>query len=361
MEHPVPQNVTSFEFHLVGDMTLKQFGYLAGGFAIAYVSFTVLLPINALLAIPLLVFSGLLGAAFAFVPILDRPLDHWVLAFFRAVYSPTQGFWKVPGSKGKTDGTDPIFKDRLQRYLLNTGAITPTVEASPALPQPKLSRLIPPPVSPTPTPPLPPKPEEKKIPSSENLSGLVKIAEEAHLLRTKLAQTEQEINTLQGTAHTGAPSPEYQKKFQEVSSNLQNLVEQTESLYHKTVVGSKETITLKPQVAIIEPLKQPQTQIALTSLPNVINGIISDHQGNYLEGIIVIIHNVDGLPVRALKTNKLGQFSGATPLPSGTYTITLEKEGLIFNTLQITLNGEIIQPINISPKGGEKNVVGYSG
>ena len=29
--HPVPQNISSYEFRLVGDMTLKQFLYLAGG------------------------------------------------------------------------------------------------------------------------------------------------------------------------------------------------------------------------------------------------------------------------------------------------------------------------------------------
>ena len=35
-QHPVPRNISSFEFHLIGDMTLKQFAYLAGGVFIAY-------------------------------------------------------------------------------------------------------------------------------------------------------------------------------------------------------------------------------------------------------------------------------------------------------------------------------------
>ena len=35
-QHPVPQNVTQYQFRLVGDMTLKQFLELAGGMLLAY-------------------------------------------------------------------------------------------------------------------------------------------------------------------------------------------------------------------------------------------------------------------------------------------------------------------------------------
>ena len=38
-QHPVPRNVTGFQFKLVGDMTLKQFGYLAGGVVMGYIAF----------------------------------------------------------------------------------------------------------------------------------------------------------------------------------------------------------------------------------------------------------------------------------------------------------------------------------
>src|SRR3989338_4380812 len=34
--HPVPQDVNSFQFRLIGDMTIKQFTYLASGLGIAY-------------------------------------------------------------------------------------------------------------------------------------------------------------------------------------------------------------------------------------------------------------------------------------------------------------------------------------
>jgi len=34
-QHPIPQNITGYQFRLVGDMTLKQFAMLAGGIIVA--------------------------------------------------------------------------------------------------------------------------------------------------------------------------------------------------------------------------------------------------------------------------------------------------------------------------------------
>ena len=110
MEHPVPQNVTSFEFHLVGDMTLKQFAYLGAGLGVAYLTFVLLFTPAPYLAIPIIAFSSLFGAALAFLPILDRPFDHWLMVFFKSIYSPTKGMLKT------ADGKPPTV-NRLQLYL----------------------------------------------------------------------------------------------------------------------------------------------------------------------------------------------------------------------------------------------------
>src|SRR5438045_3308890 len=37
--HPIPQDVTGFQFKLIGEMTVKQFAYLAGGVVLAWVTF----------------------------------------------------------------------------------------------------------------------------------------------------------------------------------------------------------------------------------------------------------------------------------------------------------------------------------
>src|SRR3972149_5475724 len=90
-QHPVPQNISSYEFRLVGDMTLKQFLQLAGGIVLAFIFFR--LPIPVILKYPLVFVSAVTGAAMAFLPISGRPFTAWLTAFIRAVYSPTQYLW----------------------------------------------------------------------------------------------------------------------------------------------------------------------------------------------------------------------------------------------------------------------------
>ncbi len=91
-QHPVPQDVTGFQFKLIGDMTVKQFVYLAAGVLLAYfVSRTGWLPI---LKWPLVGLTFFGGFALAFMPIEERPLDRWVINFFRSSYLPTIFVWK---------------------------------------------------------------------------------------------------------------------------------------------------------------------------------------------------------------------------------------------------------------------------
>ena len=65
---------------------------------------------------------------------------------------------------------------------------------------------------------------------------------------------------------------------------------------------------------------------------------------------MAVIYDKEGLPVRALKTNKLGQFTGSTPLPNGVYTLELEKDNFTFDVLQIELTGQVLPPLLITAK-----------
>ena len=91
-QHPVPQNVTGFQFKLIGDMTIKQFIFLAGGVLSAYF-FSKTISMD-LIKWPVVVGTFFLGFAFAFLPLEDRPLDLWVTNFFKAIYLPTMFLWK---------------------------------------------------------------------------------------------------------------------------------------------------------------------------------------------------------------------------------------------------------------------------
>ena len=91
-EHPIPQDITNYRFHIVGSMTLKQFGELALGCIIGFAIYSTNLV--AFVKFPLIFIFVALGVIAAFVPIAERPLDHWIITFFRGLYSPTLYFWR---------------------------------------------------------------------------------------------------------------------------------------------------------------------------------------------------------------------------------------------------------------------------
>ncbi len=342
--HPVPQNVTAFEFHLVGDMTIKQFSYLAAGVVIAYVTFIVAFNSAPLISIIIMAVSSLTGAAFAFIPIQDRPLDHWASAYVKAVLSPTR-------RRSQLAPTDPVFSNRLQSYLQSIHA-TPVITTSAA------NQL-----------PLKPR-KEATTPTDTQLQETVVLGQKSQAIQTQIANLEKQLAQLKTFASAPGVDPQsFGPQLKSTMDNLQNLMTQAQSISARMeminsvtrppITTSTPNQTQAPteaphiasQVKVVEAPVVKNTQISLTEQPNVINGIISDPSGNYIENVVVVIHNREGLPVRASKTNKLGQFAGATPLPQGEYTITLEKEGMSFDTLQLTLAGEVLSPLEIKAKG----------
>lgn len=323
--HPIPQNVTTFQFKLVGDMTLKQFLYLASGAGIAYVLFVFARDIYPLVTWPLIIISALLGVAFAFLPVQSRPLDQWLAAFFKAVYTPTKRVW---AKDKQTYKDNPLFKSR---YLTYTQTL----------------------INYTPQPPQ--KTPAADLPSAEELKQTVELAKQAQNLRSKIILTERQLNQIKTQAEQSVSIPnDYTLQVNKILSDMQVLVKRASEIKQKLEMVDQAPPppleAAKPVVKVVVAEKPKQTQLALTTFPNVINGIIKDGKKNYLEAVVVVIYDKEGLPVRALKTNKLGQFTGATPLPNGTYRVELEKEGFVFDVLQIDLNGQILSPLMVIAK-----------
>ena len=105
-QHPIPQQISSYQFKLVGDMTLKQFFQLAGGVIVGLVFYST--PLHPLIKWPFIFVSVLLGVALAFLPFEERPLEKWIVVFFRSIYSPTLYSWK------KTDKPPVFFTEDAQ-------------------------------------------------------------------------------------------------------------------------------------------------------------------------------------------------------------------------------------------------------
>jgi hypothetical protein len=317
-QHPVPQNIASYEFRLIGDMTLKQFAQLAAGTIFGLIIYAI--PIPSFFKWPLIVVFGFLGFAFAFLPINERPLSNWVVSFFKAIFLPTEFVWQKKLRRPEifeplayktipvTQAKFAADKSALNQYL----ATLPYAETKNPLDQQEesflkevtnLFQLAHPVFSPIPTPqPMPTRPPVTPPPS-------------------------------QPTRPIFRPSLEPTQPTQP---------------YRPVVLPQKPG---RPRKPLVEAKLNLQLPIPTTpTRPNLIVGMVLDNEGKLVEGAILEIRNTQDIPVRALRTSRLGQFMIATPLPNGAYEIETEKEGYQFDIIKIEAKGEIIQPIEIRAK-----------
>ncbi len=320
-QHAVPQNIASYEFKLVGDMTLKQFFQLAGGIVVSLIFYAS--PLPGFIKWPLIILFALAGVALAFLPLEERPLSTWFFAFLKAVYSPTQYIWAQEGaeevfSKGATLQTPVVIapqgEKRAQEYLAKVPQ-TQVLEAFEAGEKnffgkvTSLFQAVSPQISTTTTPPgLGQEPLVPKPPVS------IPVVEPIGIDKINIAP-----------APLPAQQPIYQP--QPVAPVLQPA--------GRIPLGTPATFT--PEAAPVAPSEQLNTVV----------GQVLTSEGKIVEGAILEIRDSDGRPVRALKTNKVGHFLSVTPLRDGTYEIETEKEGLTFDKITFTASSLIIPPIQI--------------
>ena len=413
-QHPIPRNVSGYEFHLVGDMTLKQFGYLSGGLVLAYFLFK--MPFPAIINIPLAAISALAGLAFAFLPIQDRPLDRWLMAFIKSIYSPTQYLWHKnnpppdillhayavhPSVMSKEHIiNNQIAKEKLAQYL---AAMPPTLDATinlreknyinhtlalfnslntPFVKTPSPAPLNPPPPVPAPSKPidekdkiafskanpLPAKPAPVKPVSTGDSTAKAapppsqtseSTTEKEEELKKQARQLEQSLS--QNTI-TKEKFLELERKLNDLLSEKERLTEEVTSLRRK---GADRVVAVKPvEVKSVDTrptvkkldlagAKNTAGMPSVPQTPNIILGVIRDNFSHLLPNIIVSVKDLTGMPVRAIKTNKLGQFASATPLQNGEYLIEVEdpQKRYTFDTVEVTLTGQVFMPIEITAKG----------
>lgn len=413
-QHPVPRNITGFQFHLIGDMTLRQFAYLTVGGLLGFMLYKGA-PFPMIITFPLALLSGFIGFAFAFLPIQERPLDKWLVAFVKSVLSPTQYLWQK-----NCDPPEILLKPVLSHAMVHEPAhIMAHAEANSklkaylaTLPTPFHESLNlaekryvdktltmfqtgsgpafvapPPPVNPV-TVSASPLREAFNIPVPEKIQPVppapvpVKtVAAASSQIKNVVPKTQPPVTPPPVTqpVTVSAPNPppsvkpvansplDYSKlqeqldKLAREKQDLENELQKLHTTYSETgrseivrpeVIGdTKKESTVKtfsPKGAVSE-IGMP----SLPQFPNIIVGIIKDPQKKLLPNIIITVKDKSGMPLRALKTNKLGQFATATPLPNGTYLLEVEDplKRFIFDIAEIALSGKIFLPVEIIAKG----------
>lgn len=368
IEHPIPQNVTSYQFHLVGDMTLKQFLELAGGLALAWVVWKLGLP--DVVKIPLAAITALLGFGLAFLPIEDRPLDQWLLSFVHAIYRPTIFFWK------KAVGEDILhFTPRTpdKKEILASAMKNPTGKLQTLLQvyQQQLPEGPPDPLE------MPWVSRQKTIHDMFETVVVPKKLRQETTFPKKIDQGP-ERPAMNATIHPLNPPENPTAVLRgEITLPLRVVKIPPEvSISARPDVSqppmSRTSASFPPVVSAVPPQASPtsktkpvrtQSDMSTTTptaasvilppaptYPNMLSGIIFGKNGLVIENAIIEIRDSNNLPIRVVKTNQLGQFMVMTPLPNGTYELDIEKEGESFDILRIDANGNVMAPIEIRAK-----------
>lgn len=332
-QHAVPQNVTSYQFRLVGDMTLKQFLELAGGLALAYIFFAS----NLLFFIkwPLVILSVLLGVALAFFPVEERPLDQWIINFLKSIYAPTRFVWKK-------SSTPPAIFTHTSKQIAEEKT---TIE----------------------------KAQKTKAPVHEQFVQEVEMdeSEKARMnqISSLIDQTPPTSQQAQGTIRFQPTKPSAAvRKLASPTSPAGSVVfdstkqrpvlikqspQTTDHLKTQEPASPQGDITEKPTatretIGNLQEAQTIKTQMPLTpTSPNIVVGMVTTQDGKLIEGVIVEILDEKGIPQRAVKTNQLGQFFTATPLSSGTYIVKAEKEGINIAPQKIKISGDVFPPIHL--------------
>jgi len=299
-QHPIPQQINSYEFKLVGEMTLKQFMKAAAGIVIA-------LLINASGIFFLLRWSLMLifaggGLMLAFVPFQDRPLEQWLMAFIKAIYSPTIYTYK------KRPSTDwiSLMSDKSKSEEI-TEEVESKAEVGIKKDNSKVREFI------------------ESLPSVKSLNlNQEDLSENVIDSKTTF---EESVPQMTKEEKIGGEENEVVADWRDQKANLNLKTERMEA-------------TAKATYGAIPMPDKPD-------IPNVVVGMVMSSEGKIIEEAIVEIQDYNGNPSRVLKTNSLGQFRTTTPLTNGKYLIITEKEGNKFDRINIDIEGKTLDPVII--------------
>ena len=343
-QHPIPQQISSYQFRLVGDMTLTQFFQLAGGAVVSLIFYASNL--HPAIKWPAVILFALLGVAIAFLPIEERSLDKWFISFVKSIYSPTLFYWKSEPDRvffSKDTGTlppmtaphgirkaeeylkKPIADSKQEQHLDSTEnqyleGIKTQLTGQPL----DHSQSVEEKTTFTQSPPAP-QAHEQVLEASQTASA----KQEASFPPTPL-------NTI------NIPKMDHVQVVPSVVENPQ---------FQHTVIKKEETPVYSAQAQKTldsVSVKNKDTSPLPPEKPNTLVGQVLDENGDPVESAILEMRDENKRPVRALRSNKLGHFLVVTALADGTYKILTEKEGYEFDPISIEMKGEIVPSITIN-------------
>ena len=313
-QHPIPQQISSYEFKLVGEMTLKQFGKAAGGIIMAMVINTA--PLVFFIKWPLIFIFAVGGLMLAFVPFQDRPLETWLLAFLKSVYNPTMFIYKKGRPKNWLD--IDLAKNWIEIVAQEKKEQEEMLES---------------------------KPIKKKSQVNEFIDSLPSVGREEKLVTSNKILDE---DNNQGTITKEQTITNNQSQKLQTEEDGESNKKQVTSNWNEgnPSLGLKREKDEATGEIVFGQIPMPD----IPDLPNLVVGMVLDNKGKIVEEAIVEIQDKEGNPSRVLRTNSLGQFRTSTQMSNGDYLIVTEKNELTFDRVKLQLAGKIVQPVKIIAK-----------
>ncbi len=365
-EHPVPQDITGYQFHIIGDMTIKQFAEVFAGCIVGLIIYATNLP--GIIKWPFIAIAIGLGALAAFVPIEEQPIDHWIVVFIRTLYKPTKFYWRreahipdafrfQPSDSTQTDtqskvDLSPAKRERIKQFMSSIETedsrtayedwedeylsyITQSFDSVQTTHQNVQQGFQKPAFSTSPR-QLGIDPSALNADNSSHTSDANRtntpqntqgVAQEIEIPENTAASAD---TALQQEEPEAQPSAQSRLQQSGIDTSQPSPVSQPRSASQNTLTNSAL------------PFPQPPSQ------PNTLVGMVLATDNDVIPGAIVEFHNAEtGSVSRAVKTNKLGQFFTSNALPNGTYIIHTEKPGFQFQDSRLILQGELVPPLEI--------------
>lgn len=305
-QHPVPRQITTFEFKLIGFFTVKQFIYIIVFAPIGFVVYS-LFPIP-LLNIVLGVLIGSIGFVIALVPINDRPIDVWFKNLVKRLTSPTQYVYHK--------SNQPVYFFNHLYFVSDPHRVMSHIES-----QEKLAAYL------NQTQQVVPAIDEHK----KRINDLFrKHGNKPSIPTTTQADTAQPVVPTKTSITVPVPQP------LPPSAHATPL-----SLPVPTTQESiKPVIKKSERPAVVSP-KQP-----------FFTGVVKNHRLIPIPGILIYVKDANSQTMRLLKSNPHGVFATFNPLAPGEYTLEMKdpRNGYFFDTMKITINDSNPTPFEVYSK-----------
>lgn len=166
----------------------------------------------------------------------------------------------------------------------------------------------------------------------------LKTTSEKELLAKQIKENERHVSELS-------------REKSQTTDSLINMQRELRELRLKTRFAQASAAVQKDMSTKTEPPKT-ETLVRSKSLPfikdapNIINGYVRGKAGNLIKNAVIIVKDPDGSPVRALKSNELGQFAITTAVPNGSYSVEASSTSETFAIMTVDVYGTVLDPLD---------------